>query len=494
MQPKRRRRTCTPSSIGCNSKKALILPMEILWCSEQTASIVWHMSSSFALMTALLIVALSPLTPLHAQSRVSGVVLDSLSGVVRPLGSAIVTMPGLQRWADADTLGRFTFHNVPAGRHAISVLHAALDSLDVALPPSFIDAPETGEVTTVLATPGVRSLHEAMCGATLRDGSGLLLGRVSLGDDTRSDSGSVKLSWTDMEIVQSKLVRVPLTTSIALQTGATFVACDVPIGQPIRVEAYTSAGSSSPVEISIADLAFRHLPIHVRQGQHRLTFSVMANTGVPIENADVSSSGAHEKTRSDAMGRATLMSTAGTQSITVLKVGYEAHMQLLDVARDTNVSVAMPRAAVALTTKRIVGQFDSSLPEGFDARRRAGFGVILGPDVIEQLGGIELGSLLSQARGVTLGGTITGRSMPFIRGFKAGRCIPNYFVDGSPFVVEAVVPTPGKSRTFADLDAAVPPESILAIEVYASPVGIPPEFDLSSSTGCGTILIWTKRR
>jgi hypothetical protein len=84
--------------------------------------------------------------------------------------------------------------------------------------------------------------------------------------------------------------------------------------------------------------------------------------------------------------------------------------------------------------------------------------------------------------------------MPFIRGFKAGRCIPNYFVDGSPFVVEAVVPSPGKSRTFADLDAAVPPESILAIEVYASPVGIPPEFDLSSSTGCGTILIWTKRR
>lgn len=84
--------------------------------------------------------------------------------------------------------------------------------------------------------------------------------------------------------------------------------------------------------------------------------------------------------------------------------------------------------------------------------------------------------------------------MPFIRGFKAGRCIPNYFVDGSAFVVEAVLPTLGKSRTFADLDAAVPPESILAIEVYASPVGIPPEFDLSSSTGCGTILIWTKRR
>jgi hypothetical protein len=383
------------------------------------------MSSSATLITTLLVVLFSPLTPLHAQSRVSGVVLDSLSGVVRPLDSAIVTLPGLQRWADADSRGHFTFQNVPAGRHAINVLHPLLDSLDIALPPVFIDVPETGKVTTVLATPSVRSLHEAMCGAKLRDGSGLLIGRVSLGDDTRSDSGSVKLSWTEMEIVQSKLVRVPRTTSLALRTGATFVACDVPRGQPIRVEASTSSGSSSPVEIRISDFAFRHLPIHVRKGQHRLTFSVMANKGLPIENADVSSSGAQAKTRSDATGRATLLSTAGTQSITVLKVGYEAHIQLLDVVRDTMVSVAMPRAAVALTTKRIVGQLGSSLPEGFDARRRAGFGVILGPDVIEQLGGLELGSLLSQARGVTLGGTVRGRSMPFIRGFKAGRCIPN---------------------------------------------------------------------
>jgi hypothetical protein len=452
------------------------------------------MSSSATLITTLLVILFSPLTPLHAQSRVSGVVLDSLSGVVRPLGSAIVTLPGLQRWADADSIGRFTFHNVPAGRHAINVLHTALDSLDVALPHSFIDVPEMGEVTTVLATPGVRSLHEAMCGATPRDGAGLLIGRVSLGDDTRLDSGSVTLSWAEMEIVQAKLVRVPRTTSLALHTGATFVACDVPLGQPIRVEAYTSSGSSSPLEISIPDVAFRHLPIHVRQGQYRLTISVTASTGLPVENADVSSGGAQAKTRTDATGRATLMMTAGTQSISVLKVGYDAQLQLLDVVRDTIVSVAMPRAAVALAAKRIVGQFGSSLPEGFDARRRAGFGVFLGPEVIEELGGIELGSLLSQARGVTLGGTVRGRSMPFIRGFKAGRCIPNYFVDGSPFVVEAVVPTPGKSRTFTDLDAAVPPESILAIEVYASPVGIPPAFDLSSSTGCGTILIWTKRR
>ena len=442
----------------------------------------------------LLAVMLSAGSVLHAQGRISGVVIDSLSSTVRPLASAVLTMPGLNRWADADSAGRFFFDRVPAGRHALVVMHPLLDSLDIALPPMFIDVPNSGEVTTALSIPSVRSLNAAMCGASPRERAGLLIGRVSLGDDTRLDSGSVKLSWTEMEIVQTKLVRVPRTTSLALHTGATFVACGVPLWQPIRVEAYTSSGSSSPVEISISDVAFRHLPIHVRQGQYRLSFTVMANTGLPIEDAVISLGGVRGESRTDATGRATLLVAAGTQSISVLKVGYEAQMQLLDVVRDTLLSLSMPRAAVALTTKRIVGQFGSSLPAGFDARRRAGFGAFLGPDVIEQLGGLELGLLLSQARGVTLGGTIRGRSMPFIRGFKAGRCIPNYFVDGSAFVVEAVLPTLGKSRTFADLDAAVPPESILAIEVYASPVGIPPEFDLSSSTGCGTILIWTKRR
>ncbi len=442
---------------------------------------------SGATSTALLIGLLALSHPLPAQSRITGVVMDSLSGTARPLGGAIVTLPGLRRWSDADSLGRFAFDSVPAGRHAIAVMHSLLDSLDVTLPSSWIDVPETGEVTTVLAVPGVRSMHAMLCGASLGDGAGLLIGRVLLGDSTRPDSGFVKFTWVEKDAAEVSL-------SLTLQRGAVFVGCNVPAGQPIRIDASTPLGSSLPVQVTLAGLSFVHVPIHVRTGQRRLSLSVMTNDGLPIADANLSTTGASSRTWSDSVGRAALVVAAGSQSVRVSRVGYLEHWQSVDVARDTVLSITIPRLPFPLTLQRIVGRSGGLLPAGFEARRLAGFGTFLGPETLKQLGGLELGPLLAQARGVTLGFTSRGRSMPSLRAFSAGRCIPNYFVDGAPFVVESVLPALGKSRSFADLDAAVPPESILAVEVYASPVGHPPEFDLSSSTGCGTILIWTKRR
>jgi hypothetical protein len=37
----------------------------------------------------------------------------------------------------------------------------------------------------------------------------------------------------------------------------------------------------------------------------------------------------------------------------------------------------------------------------------------------------------------------------------------------------------------------VRPEAIKGIEVYANPGTIPAQFDMMSSTGCGSIVIWT---
>jgi hypothetical protein len=83
--------------------------------------------------------------------------------------------------------------------------------------------------------------------------------------------------------------------------------------------------------------------------------------------------------------------------------------------------------------------------------------------------------------------------MPYLRGMRSGRCIPNYFIDGVRFLVDgAKAGTPGRNFPFTDLSVAIHPAMVRAVEVYAAPGGIPLQFDLTSSTGCGSIVIWTR--
>jgi hypothetical protein len=50
----------------------------------------------------------------------------------------------------------------------------------------------------------------------------------------------------------------------------------------------------------------------------------------------------------------------------------------------------------------------------------------------------------------------------------------------------------GGAGSFAEVMDAVKPEAVKGIEVYRSAGPIPPRFDRSSRTGCGSIVIWTR--
>jgi hypothetical protein len=79
--------------------------------------------------------------------------------------------------------------------------------------------------------------------------------------------------------------------------------------------------------------------------------------------------------------------------------------------------------------------------------------------------------------------------MPFLLGISSPQrgvlCRPNFFLDGAPFPVR-------RKEDYRDLSAIVPPASIKGIEVYSNPGTIPAQYDLTSSTGCGSIVIWTR--
>ena len=59
----------------------------------------------------------------------------------------------------------------------------------------------------------------------------------------------------------------------------------------------------------------------------------------------------------------------------------------------------------------------------------------------------------------------------------------NVFVDGA-YVSDAMGP--------GGLDSTIFPNDILGIEVYLGFANVPPKFQRTTS-GCGTVLIWTKR-
>jgi hypothetical protein len=82
--------------------------------------------------------------------------------------------------------------------------------------------------------------------------------------------------------------------------------------------------------------------------------------------------------------------------------------------------------------------------------------------------------------------------MPYLKGVvsvqgaqPAQNCIPNFFVDGSQYPVRGYT-------DFSDLSGIAFPAVIRGIEVYTNPGTIPAQYDLMSSTGCGSIVIWTR--
>lgn len=66
--------------------------------------------------------------------------------------------------------------------------------------------------------------------------------------------------------------------------------------------------------------------------------------------------------------------------------------------------------------------------------------------------------------------------------------VPRIFVDGMLITVSE------RDRDVTrDLDQAVRPQDVLAIEVYRRPVEVPAQYG-GAESGCGVILIWTMSR
>jgi hypothetical protein len=165
------------------------------------------------------------------------------------------------------------------------------------------------------------------------------------------------------------------------------------------------------------------------------------------------------------------------------------------VPRDTVADSTPPRLSPITVTAEAYSYLSDM---GFYERRRANPGYFMDPLEVEKRRSRaqHVADFLSMIPNVFVrrvivspgGGT---RGAPRLRGMVPidRQCfVPRIFVDDIQITVR------GFDRDATrDIDGAVQPEDVLAIEVYRSPAEVPAQYG-GSESGCGVILIWTMKR
>ena len=452
-------------------------------------------------------------------TTVSGVVRDSLAQ--KPLAGAMVQLASVDslarfsRIAISDSLGRFTLRDVPDGRHFVGLLHPLLDSLGIEPPFREVVVEGHRSVRVDLAIPSPARLRTAICGPRSAstpgsDSVGIVVGRVRDARDGAPLRGvAVTAEWLELLFTRRGVTRRIARRVTTTGESGRFAFCDVPSPGSMTVIAGHGADSTDRIEVRVEKGFLRRElyvgparvvvtgdtvqsadtlappPRIVRMGDGRLSGTVLTADGRPLAGAQVSIHDGPE-TRANDLGQWTLVGAPlGTRMLEVRAISYYPDRRAVDVvAGAAPVRVTLSTLKAVLDTVRIAA---SRMPDGsgFEERRRNGMGRYLTAEDIARRTPIFTSELLRNLPGVRVD-MRTGSLEKWIamRGM-AGTCSPSLYVDG------AHMPTLPEGLTANDIDMWADPDEIVGIEVYVD--FVPPQFRPPLS-GCGSIVIWTKRR
>jgi hypothetical protein len=120
---------------------------------------------------------------------------------------------------------------------------------------------------------------------------------------------------------------------------------------------------------------------------------------------------------------------------------------------------------------------------GFLARERQGHGSFLNEAQIAAMGGFSAMDVLQRAPGLmpSFQRVQGGRSVRVVtmRASGPNRCVPNLFVDGGLWI-----------QGWEQVGNFLMKAEVVAVEVFASTITVPPQFDRHN--GCGSVVIWTR--
>ena len=426
---------------------------------------------------------------------VRGVVYDSLISA-GPFEGAEVWVEGTNRTARTDAAGRFELTALAAGRYRLTFTHPVLDSTGLAAPPVVVDV-IAGRATAVsLATPGPATVHRTLCPHDPWQTAGAILGLVrGVADGTPLPDVVVTAHWTIYVLGAGPVRPEPGTTAARSDASGRVLLCNVPTDVTVLVQGRAGAG---PVGMVLVDLAGRAF------GRAALDLAVAATTGVVtgvvrrrngsiIPGATVVAIGTESRTQADESGGFTLRAVLGGPRIVEARaIGYPPGRAQTTVqpGRTQRVDIFVGDSVPVLDPVTVEARYEPYLAQvGFNRRRNTALGHFLDTTDIQKAGAVGFEEVFRMVPGVVLRPNGSGYVVELQRAqgqidnpALANYCPPAYFIDGAYF---PLAPTQTPSVPLV-------PEEILAIEVYSNLFSAPPQYQRRDS-GCGVILIWTKR-
>ena len=203
------------------------------------------------------------------------------------------------------------------------------------------------------------------------------------------------------------------------------------------------------------------------------------STGAPVAAVELWERESGRRTRTDTAGAYTLRNLQpGHVYVEIRRIGYRTmaiDTTLVEGERlDVDLTLrVVPRRLAGVTVSERDREVTRSMLD-FERRRRAGMGVFVTREQIEEEQPQHLSDMFRTVPGVIVkGGGFGGYSLRIVRGM----CQPYYIVDGQY--------QPG-----FELDL-IPPNDIEGIELYKGSSETPPQFNHMNAV-CGVIVIWTR--
>ncbi len=490
---------------------------------------MWSRSLVLIAGVALLSSALQAQLPVRA--RISGIIWDSVT--MRPMRGAMVRIvraddPAVGRSATTDVTGSFRIDTVPAGTWLASYMHPVLDSVRIEPAIVRIDITESGTIDLPLATPSLRTVINLTCRPTLSAEYGMVTGEVRRSaDGTPITGANVQVEWPEWVLQRGRMVTDLRRIVARTDAEGRYALCGVPGGNTVRAIAFAQGDSTGAVELEVPQSAYAlqdfalasmerivvrldsaatgsrasaappagatppaaGMTTTIRRGRATVRGVVRTLDGRPLSNAVVRVIGSGSQVRTNTEGAFTIADAgAGTQTVEARAIGYQPNRIPLQL-RDGQIAPLVLRMSVQrvqLDTVRVVaGKQIAPEVKAIERRWRTGVGTILDAKAVRERSVLFVSDALRGINGVSVTQIGSyGQAVMMRSPFNGAECLANIIVDG-----QLVTKNSDAQVTLDDLARR---EDVTAIEVYARTNLVPPEFS-TLATGCGVVVMWTKR-
>ena len=423
-----------------------------------------------------------------------GVVFDSLI-TSAPLEGAEIWIESTNLMARSDAAGRFALTALAPGRYVLTFYHPMLDSAGLSVPPVAVEVVAGDGNTIALATPSPAQAHRLLCPQDPLRQTGTVVGVVhNAADGKPMAAATISAHWTSYDIGNGAVRSAQRSVAAKSDGSGHVLLCGLPTDVALVLRGQGEGGSAGMLVIDLAGRAFARadLALALSPVTGSVNGVVRNRNGSLVPGATIVVVGTDASARADQFGRFSLAVTVGSRILEARAVGYQIGRAQTTVreAAGQQVDIIVGDSVTVLEPVTVEAEYEPYLKHvGFTQRSHTAQGHFLDTAAIARSGALRFEELFRMVPGVQLRPSGTGMLVELQRGqgeinspSLGNYCPPMYFIDG---VYYPLPPLQTQS-------VPVVPSEILGIEVYSNLFGAPPQFQRRGS-GCGVILIWTKR-